>query len=62
MDKKIDRIMTKKELMELLRISNTTFWRRKNNKELPPEIIVNGHSYGYLESIVLRWIEEHLVY
>lgn len=56
---KLDRIITRKKLCELIGISRTTEWRMAKKNLLPKRFVLNGKTLGYLESSYLEWLSKN---
>jgi len=51
------RIIRKKELFELIGLSDTTVWRLERKGEFPKRLRLGPKSVGWRYGDVLRWIE-----
>jgi len=55
---KIDRLLSRKEVMELTGKSNVTLWRWYNAGIFPKPYRMGPNSVGFLESEILLWQEQ----
>lgn len=50
-------MLTRREMMQLLKLSATGFWRAERAKQLPPAILVGARKRWSVDT-VNKWIEE----
>ncbi len=56
-DEKVDRIYTRRETAERLRVSVRTLTRMERDKKLPPRIRLSDRIYGYRASAIESYLD-----
>lgn len=53
---KRERIIRKKELLEMIGLSDATIWRMEKKGDFPLRLRLGGNSCGWLESEIYGWL------
>ena len=58
MKKTLDRVVRKPEALNRVGLSDPTIWRMEKEGRFPKRIHIGPQSVGWLESELVRWLEE----
>lgn len=55
-----DRVLRKREVLEIIGVSDTTLWRMQHQGEFPRPISISRNTKGWLLSTVYDWLYSRL--
>lgn len=58
MEQRQDRVMRKKEVLEIVGLSDVSVWRQEQVGTFPRRIRLGGNSVGWLKSEIDGWLEQ----
>lgn len=57
-DRKTDRVLSVKEVMDITSLGRTTIYRRVKSGAFPNSVDLGGNRVGWLESDINTWLEQ----
>ena len=58
MERKVDRLLTEKQVQEMTGLSHTSIWRWQLDGKFPQRRIVSDNRTAWLESEIVEWMHQ----